>query len=179
MPDESIRAGNHKAVRINLEAAGENARAYFKLLMGHIRHAFDEPLWETQYQLAGYSNYEASAHNNWESTIALLDSGKAYITDNAVLLETKGMPAGFITDYAAVRIAFGTLNTQFLSIEEDMIELRDKKIKANNKLYKTAMSLMEMRRPFSVMIRHSQPFHLSHIFSTLSPREAAAMQNCR
>lgn len=144
LPDEFARTSEHKSLRIELVALGNDCMIKWQQLASYIRDGFAKELHETKLSAAGHEYYEGASGKDWESVSGLMEDGKAFIAANTAVLTTPGgMPAGFDTDFDTARTAFEDKYEAFTDMEQDMQQATDDKINANNLVYSNLISMFE------------------------------------
>lgn len=145
MPDEESRDEVHKTLRVQMIPLAETCIKKWSDMMSYVRDGFPEEEYDGKRLAAGYGYYAGAEKRDWEDVKGLAQSGLDFLNkaENATPLNDGGMPANFVTGFAAAKTAFETKYQAFLQAEELSKELTDAKIQANNDLYKALTKMFE------------------------------------
>lgn len=134
LPDEEAREEVHKTFRVQLTTLSETCITKWSDMMSYVRDGFPENEYENKRLAAGYSYYASAEKRDWDGVKGLMQSGLEFANGNTAELTAGGMPATFIADFEAAKVAFEKKHQDFLQAEENAKVQTDKKIDANNAL---------------------------------------------
>lgn len=144
LPDGQGRGATAEDLRLTLIELHDIVIGKWNSLDGYIKKAFKGVHYKPRIEEAGKPHYEKAYRQNWEEVILLLQNGKHFITvHETVLTNTGGMPGNFATDYDAAKVDFGNTYKAFKDAQQDAQEETDKKILANNAIYRDGREMME------------------------------------
>lgn len=143
MPDESQRNATHAVLRKDLDNLRVNCLSLWQQLTSYIRDGFAPEVYDNMIDSAGHAYYESALGGNWDSVRSLMDSASSFITTEAADLTTGGMPAGFDASVTTAKDDFAAKHDAFLQSEEASRISTDKKIEANNNIYRQTIRICE------------------------------------
>lgn len=174
MPDDDARSGASEILHIGLVGMGKICTQNFQFLKSYIETAFTDPLvQEVQFVVAGQNYYRSATNGDWESVDSLNQSMKNYlIANNASLLGVApnlNMPATFAASVNTAATNFSTQYTNFKAAEQTSLETSNK-IKANNAIYKTGISMMKDGQVIFMNEDESKiKFEFSNLLALINP----------
>ena len=177
LPDDYARSGASEVLHIGLVNIGKTCAQNFQILKSYIETVFPDPLVQNvQFLVAGQSYYRDAAHGDWESMELLNQNVKNYLTTNNTILlgvaPNLNMPSTFAASVAAASANFSAQYANFKTAEQTSLETATK-IKANNAIYKTCISMMKdgqiifMNEPENLI-----KFQFSRLLALINPPTA-------
>ena len=174
LPDDDARSGASEVLHIGLINLGKICTQNFQFLKSYIETAFPDPLiQEVQFVVAGQNYYRAASNGDWESVELLNQNAKNYlIANNTVLLGVApnlNMPSTFAASVTTAATNFSAQYTNFKSAEQTSLETT-LKVKANNAIHKTGMSMMKDGQVIFMNEEESRiKFQFSSLLAMINP----------
>lgn len=174
LPDDDARSGTSEVLHIGLINMGKICTQNFQFLKSYIETAFQDPLiQDVQFIVAGQKYYRAACNGDWESVELLNQNVKNYLVANNTLLlgvtPNLNMPSTFAASVSAAATNFSTQYTNFKSAEQTSLETT-LKIKSNNAIHKTAMSMMKDGQVIFMNEEESRiKFQFSNLLAMINP----------
>ena len=138
LPDDDVRSGKGEQLRVQLEVLNTKCLNNQQDLKGYI-DIFPEAERESQYGIAGMTNYRKAANKNCEFTKTMVGNGNDFILNNTVVLSdvvagvNQNMPDTFPTQYKNDAKAFTDKYAEFKLATTTGVGTQSK-ILANNAL---------------------------------------------
>lgn len=144
LPGEAQRDAAHSVLRKELVELKDNSLIVWQQLSSFIRDAYSKEVYQNQLNAAGHGYYSSAQNEDWDDVKGLMEDGANYITEHsAVLTADGGMPAGFEVVFGNAQEAFELKYDAFLQALEASKLATDKKLSANNAIYREAMRICE------------------------------------
>ncbi|TNF24252.1 MAG: carboxypeptidase regulatory-like domain-containing protein [Bacteroidetes bacterium] len=143
IPDEDNRTEVHKTLRIQLSGLAEDCLILWSDMSTYIRDGFPENEYESKRIAAGANYYAGAARENWDDVKGLMQNGVDFADANGTVLTLGGMPATFAAALLDAKTRFEEKHQEFLQAEEEAKVQTDRKIDANNGLYRALIKMFE------------------------------------
>lgn len=144
LPDEAQRDVEHTIPLKELKKLRDECLVLWQDLTSYIRDGFAADLYDDERNAAGYGYYTGAASGDWSSVDGLMNDALTFVAANtAVLTSPGGMPAGFDTNLQTAYTDFAAKHEEYLQALESARQDTDKKIQANNKIYRELTKLCE------------------------------------
>jgi hypothetical protein len=142
MKSEQARNAEHELLREQLVSLGDDCRGFWQDLKRYIAEAYGTAVEAVQWDAAGWQNYDAASHDNWDKLREMMSMGSLFIEENLVKLTTDGfMPADFRDKFEASRSSFNDMYMSFDVAMENALQGTVDKILANNSIYDKIVQL--------------------------------------
>lgn len=141
----NFQARNSRAEELKVRLDAKNKEICDKW-QGIKLYIAEVPGWEdiqrVKLEEAGWLLYDSAYKGNWSSTMELVANANVFMTDNSAALVTPdNMPAAFITDFAALGVAFNDLFDEFEDANQDSETETRQRMLAYNALYDKLMAM--------------------------------------
>ncbi len=179
MAGEKQRAVKHQVPRINLISRHKQCVKKLQALRLYIKEAFkDKDIQRVRLKEAGFNDYRLVLQKDWEKVIASMRHGAQFIAGNrAALLANDNMPAGFEAEFITEGSSLSTRVVTFEHMRVNTLQGTQEKVKANNALYKTVMSICgDGRFIFRENEAKREQFIFSRVLELVTPRNVARLK---
>ena len=175
LPDYQSRSAESEVLRIQLTQSNTLCLAHWQKLKRYITDAFPTEILKPRLEEAGQLYYGKASHLNWDATRGLLTMASRFMqTHRGDLTAHLNMPASFQSTFDTHKATFEAYHQAFLDSQELINQATEAKLKANNQIYATLISMfLDAQEIFRHQEAIRKQFILDHLLQlTSSPSTA-------